>query len=232
MDFLSETEDDNIFNPSTDQVAMSPPPDAVICFLRYSQRRSTVEDDENTLKGLCNTLFDYWKVHSSDFSGPYLHIGAVQPATYPLKPKYARQVTDFILSSLPRTIDLVISGADGFLVSEIALRDFFDCFRGVTWRLSIYFPKTQAFHRFDISALLAYWTDQSRQASERSDQHSLEIVQYAEFLNRATERRKDQSDSGKRFQVVSGRSRNSLVEQPQNVLTLLRVCFTLHFLVC
>lgn len=101
---------------------------------------------ESQLRSKANILFSYWTSYFGPFNGPRLHTGIVQRANKPLLRKYIRLISAFVRSLPPRRIvELVVSGNDGFLISEIWLREFFTSWETVEWRLTIR-PKIDSSH--------------------------------------------------------------------------------------
>lgn len=171
-------------------------------------------NDENRLQSLCATLFTLWQDRFGAFSGPHLLIGAVQSAIEPLKVKYRTKFAEFLNSlSGTRNIELVISGADGFLVDEQHLRRFFEGFRGVQWCLSIRSTRTKTWLRVDTVALFSYW-------EHRTLDSPPDIVQLSEFLSQATDRRKGLSQFYTQHAMLKGKGRNTLV-LPDQVYSIL-----------
>lgn len=75
---------------------------------------------ESQLRSKANILFSYWTSYFGPFNGPRLLTGIVQRANKPLLRKYIRLISAFVRSLPPRRIvELVVSGNDGFLISEI-----------------------------------------------------------------------------------------------------------------
>lgn len=180
---------------------------AVICLLRASTSGNRyVSTAEHHLRSKAKTLFSQWTSYFGQFDGPKLLMGIVQQANKDLQQKYKNSISEWIVQ-LPQTstsmVELVISGNDGFLVTQRLLRDFFTSWKSVKWRLTVYSTQQKGFKRMEVSSLFVHWESPEREASPH-------IVEFTASLAPADEGRRGLKRTAIKFSRVSGRGRNAL----------------------
>jgi hypothetical protein len=181
---------------------------AVICVLRASASgpRQYLSTAEHQLRSRAKTLFSQWTSYFGQFDGPKLLLGIVQQANRDLRPKYKDSISQWIVQ-LPQTstsmVELVVSGNDGFLVTQRLLRDFFTSWESVKWRLTVYSTLQKEFQRMEVSSLFVHWESPEREASPH-------IVEFTASLAPADEGRRVLRRAHIMFSRVSGRGRNAL----------------------
>lgn len=95
-----------------------------MCLLQASRAEKSVATTESQLRSKANILFSQWTSYFGPFDGPGLLTRIVHQANKSLHRKQIQLISAFISTLLRSIFNLVVSGNDGFIVSEIHLREF------------------------------------------------------------------------------------------------------------
>jgi hypothetical protein len=154
-------------------------------------------------------------------------IAAVQCAIQKLNKKYRESISTFLKQLRDQSLmELIIAGREGklyqplrtyltlipllgVLTDKVHFRKILRRFSGREWRLIIYI--SNQFLHIDLSQLLGYWAEPLAQPPPLQD-----MLDFAEYLDRVSDRRRQTSQAQREVQRGSTRNRNRIGSQSEN----------------